>query len=179
MFFFFLGVDFWQNFLFYFIFFVQALWFIHRKCFRELKYCHNLMFHYIFTTQVPQWYILLKTNEGNPHMTHPRSERMKYYHWVLCSAKSWMCRQKKYTNILEIKFINQWNPGFGVTQKWSGKTHYRWIQLCCNVLKTGQHKIQYRTIILIIVLFDLPLMPGNAPDEVVDGLMRNLLPILY
>lgn len=106
LFFFFLGVDFWQNFLFYFIFFVQALWFIHRKCFRELKYCHNLMFHYIFTTQVPQWYILLKTNEENPHMTHPRSKRMKYYHWVLCSAKSWMCRQKKYTNILEIKFIN-------------------------------------------------------------------------
>uniref|UniRef100_A0A1A8N5R2 Uncharacterized protein n=1 Tax=Nothobranchius pienaari TaxID=704102 RepID=A0A1A8N5R2_9TELE len=70
--------------------------------------------------------------------------------------------------------MNPWRSGSGVTLKMKVERHYRWIQLGCNVPKTSQNEAQKCE--ASTSLHDLSTAPGHAPDEMVDGHLRDLLP---
>lgn len=72
---------------------------------------------------------------------------------------------------MKIKFINPWRSGFGVTLKIKVEKHTTgWSNF--DVMSLKQVKMRLSSV------YDLPTMPGHAPDEVADGLLRDLLPDL-
>jgi hypothetical protein len=79
---------------------------------------------------------------------------------------------------MEIKFINPWNSGFGVTLKIKVENHTTgWSNF--DVMSLKHIKMRLSSVcVASTCLYDHPTTPGHAPDEVADGLLRDLLPDL-
>ena len=77
---------------------------------------------------------------------------------------------------MEIKYINPWRSGFGVTLKIKVENHTTGLSNF-DVMSLKQVKMRL-VCVACTCLYDLPTTPGHAPDEVADGLLRDLLPDL-